>query len=97
MNSPNILPAPCETLVTTYHHQTARTTEPPRTDKTTSPAERTLRTASAPPKRPPPTIGMMREMTVRTKCAASGPRRSKRVRLYSSPLPALIVLDYLTA
>src|SRR5687767_14656037 len=95
MNSPNILPAPCDTLVTKYHHHTPSVTEPPRAATTITPAENPFCAASAPPIRAPATTGMIRELTVCRKCAASRPRRSKSVRLYSSPLPAFIVLDYL--
>src|SRR5688500_5252886 len=96
MNSPNTLPAPCETLVTKYHHHPTRTTEPPSVERMMGTGEYPLLHASAPPMRAPATIGITREKTVRTECTASGPCRSKMVRRYSS-FPTLIVLDYLAS
>lgn len=64
MNSLNVLPAPCDTLVTKYHHHTAKVSDPPTDDRTIIAGEKSLCTASAPPMAAPATIGMMSELTV---------------------------------
>src|SRR5436190_23185619 len=95
MNSVNALPAPRETLVTKSHHHVLSNSDPAITERTTRGAERPLCTARAPPMNAPATTGMLRELTVRRRSAASGPCLSKRLLLYSSPPLALIALDYL--